>query len=128
MDLGKAQGVRVWRRGRIWIVRRGKQYQQKHSKLFCLGCSIGIQNAGWGTRTVIVRPPNQWRKASGFPGGSVVKNHPANERDTGSTPGSGRCPGEGNGNPLQNSCLENPMDRGASRAKVHEVSKESDMT
>ena len=39
----------------------------------------------------------------GFPGGSVVKNLPANARDMGSIPGSGRCPGEGNGNPLQDS-------------------------
>ena len=47
----------------------------------------------------------------GFPGGSVVKNPPANAgdiRDTGLIPGSGRSPGGGHGNPLQNSCLENP--------------------
>ena len=46
----------------------------------------------------------------GFPGGSVVKNPPANAGDTGLIPGSGRSPGEGNGNPLQYFCLENPMD------------------
>ena len=45
---------------------------------------------------------------TGFPGGSVVKNPPANAGDVGSIPGSGRSPGEGNGNPLQYSCLENP--------------------
>ena len=45
----------------------------------------------------------------GFPGGSVVKNMPANEEDIGLIPGSGRSPGEGNGNPLQYSCLRNPM-------------------
>ena len=44
----------------------------------------------------------------GFPGGSVVKNPPANARDPGSIPGSGRSPGEGNGSPLQYSCLEIP--------------------
>ena len=44
----------------------------------------------------------------GLPGGSVVKNPPANAGDTGSIPGWGRSPGEGNGNPLQYSCLENP--------------------
>ena len=49
-----------------------------------------------------------------FPGGSVVKNLPANAGDTGSIPGSGRFPGKGDGNPLQYSCLENPIDRGAS--------------
>ena len=49
----------------------------------------------------------------GFPGGSVVKNLPANSGDADFIPGSGRAPGEGNGNSLQYSCLENPMDRGA---------------
>ena len=48
-----------------------------------------------------------------FPGSSVVKNSPVNAEDTGSIPGSGRSPGEENGNPLQHSCLENPMDGGA---------------
>ena len=48
-----------------------------------------------------------------FPGGSVVKNPPANAGDVGSIPGLGRSPGEGNGTPLQYSCLENPMDGGA---------------
>ena len=48
----------------------------------------------------------------GFPGGSVVQNLPANDTgDTGLIPGSGRVPEEGNGNSLQYSCLENPMDR-----------------
>ena len=46
-------------------------------------------------------------------GGAVVKNLSDNAADRGSIPGSGRCPGEGNSNPLQNSCLENTMDRGA---------------
>ncbi|CAN0510176.1 unnamed protein product, partial [Rangifer tarandus platyrhynchus] len=51
-------------------------------------------------------------RALGFPGDSVVKNLPVNAGDTGLIPGSGRSPGEGNGNPLQYSCLENPRDRG----------------
>ena len=55
----------------------------------------------------------------GFLGGSVLKNLPASPRDAGSIPGSGRSPGEGNGNPLQYSCLGNPMDRGAWWATVH---------
>ena len=63
-----------------------------------------------------------------FPDGSVVKNLPANAGDAGSIPGLARSPGGGNGNPLQYSCLENPMDRGAWWAIVHGVSKESDMT
>ena len=54
----------------------------------------------------------------GFPGGAEVKASACNAGDLGSTPGSGRSPGEGNGNPLQYSCLENPMDRGAWRATV----------
>ena len=54
---------------------------------------------------------------------SVVKNPPTNAGDTGSTPGSGRCPGEGHGNPLQYSGLKNPMDGGAWWATVHEVAK-----
>ena len=47
----------------------------------------------------------------GFPDGSVVKNLPAIQKTLGLTPGLGRFPGEGNGNPLQYSCLGNPMDR-----------------
>ena len=49
----------------------------------------------------------------GFPGGSVGKESACNEGDLGLIPGSGRSPGLGNGNPLQYSCLGNPMDRGA---------------
>ena len=55
----------------------------------------------------------------GFPSGSVVKNPPANAGDTDLMPGSGRSPGEGNGNPLQYSGLGNSMDRGVWRATVH---------
>ena len=67
----------------------------------------------------------------GFPSGKVVKNLPVNvrdARDVGLITGWGRSPGEGNGNPPQDSCLENPMDRGAWRATVHGVAKESDTT
>ena len=59
----------------------------------------------------------------GIPGGSVVKNPPVNAGDMGSILGSGRSPGEGNGNLLQYSCLRNPMDRGAWQATVHGVVK-----
>ena len=61
----------------------------------------------------------------------VVKNLPANTGDAtdmGSISGLGRSPGEGNDNPLQYSCLENPKDRGAWQATVHRVKKESDTT
>ena len=63
-----------------------------------------------------------------FSGGSDGKESACSVEDLGLTPGSGRSSGEGNGNPLQYSCLENPMDRGAWRATVHAVTKESDMT
>ena len=59
----------------------------------------------------------------GSPGCSVVKNPPANAGDLGLILGSGRSPGEGNGNPLQYSCLGNPKDRGAWGATVHGVAK-----
>ena len=62
----------------------------------------------------------------GFPGGSAVKNPPANAGDLGSVPGLGRFPGEGNDNQLQYSCLENPMDRGTWWARVHGATKELD--
>ena len=55
----------------------------------------------------------------GFPGGSDGKESTCNAGDTGLIPGSGRSPGEGNGYPLQYSCLGNPTDRGAWRATVH---------
>ena len=58
----------------------------------------------------------------------VKVNLPANTGDVGSIPRLGRSPGEGNGNPLQYSCLGNPMDRGTRQATVHVVTKESDTT
>ena len=68
----------------------------------------------------------------GFPGSTLVENPPANAGDAGavgSVPGWGRSPGEWNGNPLQCSCLENPMDGGAWQATVSPWGhKESDMT
>ena len=67
----------------------------------------------------------------GFPGSSVVKKLPAragDARDAVLNPGLGRSPGGGHGNPLQYSCLENPMDKGAWQTIVHRVAKESDMT
>ena len=64
-----------------------------------------------------------WSFNKGFLGDSVVKSPPANAEDQ-----SGRSPGEGNGYPLQYSCLGNPIDRGAWWATVHGVAKESDMS
>ena len=67
-----------------------------------------------------------YKCCKGFPGGTLVKNLPANtgdRRDMCLFPGSGRYPKGGNGNPLQYSCLENSMDRGAWQATVHGVTK-----
>ena len=64
----------------------------------------------------------------GFPGGSEVKNPPADAGDVSLISGWGRSPGEGNGNPLKNSCLRNPMDRGAWQATIQGVTKELDTT
>ena len=59
----------------------------------------------------------------GCPGAGMAKNLPASAGDTGSIPGSGRSPEEGNDNPLQYFCVENPTDRGHCRAAVHGVAK-----
>ena len=67
------------------------------------GCGKG-REPGLGQR---------WGSKEGFPGGSDGKAPVCNARDLGSIPGLGRSPGEGNGSPLQYSCLENPMDGGA---------------
>ena len=61
--------------------------------------------------------------AQGFPAGSAVTESACHAGDTGSIPGLGRSPGEGNGDPLQSSCLGNPMDRGAWWAAVHGVAE-----
>ena len=62
-------------------------------------------------------------KCKGFPGASVVRNPPDNVGDTGSIPRSEGSPGEGNGNPLQYSCMEIPMNKGAWQATVHGIAK-----
>ena len=78
-------------------------------------------------RVRALKPDSQcdgvWKRSHLELTGSVVKNPSANVGDLGSVPESGRSPGEGNGNPLQCSCLGNPMDRGAWRAAVRVVTK-----
>ena len=64
-----------------------------------------------------------WRLTKGFPCGSASKESTCNAGDLGSIPGLGRSPGNGNGNPLQYSCLENPRDREAWQSTVHGVAK-----
>ena len=77
----------------------------------CLSC--------WPTCSV----PLLLRSSFSFPGGSEVKASACSAGDLGSIPGSGRSPGEENGDPLQYSCLENPMDGGDWQATVHGVAK-----
>ena len=76
-------------------------------------CEFGLQHEFW---------------EDAVHGGLVVKNLSASAGDAGSIPGLGRTPGEGEGYPLQYSCVENPMDRGAWNVTLHGVTKESDTT
>ena len=95
------------------------------SEFFCLPAIsppwLSLEISWWAFQF-----PYAW--APGFPHGSVVENQPDNARNVGSIPGSGRSPREGNGNPLQYSCLGNPMNRGAWQATIHGVAEESDTT
>ena len=89
---------------------------------FCCKCKLLLKKKKRKRKSLI-------NYTNGFPGGSVVKNPPASAGDAGSISWSGRFPGEGNGNPLQYSCLKNPMDRGeALQATVHGIAKETDRT
>ena len=83
--------------------------------------SYGIFNAG-RSKTVVIKFILK-QDETGFPSGSVAKNTPANVGDMGLIPGMGRSPGKANGNPLQSSCLKNPMDRGARQATVQKIAK-----
>ena len=76
---------------------------------------------------MVTSGPNyrQYSGYHGFPGASMDKQSACNAGDAGSIPGQGRFPGGGHGNQLQYSWLENPMDRGAQRATVHGVAKQS---
>ena len=77
----------------------------------------------WHRKKNIRELPKVFICCLGFPGGSEGKASAYSAGDLGSIPGSGRSPGEGNGNPVQYSCLENPMDRGAWWATVHGIAK-----
>ena len=97
----------VWATGILtlmWWTLQGKQCKKKW------------QSCDWMVKiTAIYWVLTTWQ---GFPGVSVVKNLPANAGNMGLTPGPGRSPGEGNGSPLQYSCLGNPTDKGAWQANV----------
>ena len=90
------------------------------------GCYILTRTLGLERLLEVYNKPwfrDRVNEQVGFPIGPVVKNPPANARDMGSIPGSGRSPGEGKGNPLQYSCLGNPTDRGAWQATVRGVQR-----
>ena len=102
-----------------WVARKGEVSKVGQRKE-CLRQEGRVQKLSWQEKT--------WgpRSLKGFPGGSVVKNLPGNVGDAGhagSIPQSGRSPGGGSGNPLQHSCLENPMGRRTWWATVHGVAK-----
>ena len=83
-----------------------------------------VWNKKWEEWECEAEPGNLYRQVRlGFPSGSDSKASVYNAGDLGSIPGWGRSAGEGNGNPLQYYCLENPMDRGAWKAIVHGVAK-----
>ena len=87
-----------------------------------LGC-CGQVSVGLGVSSLLSQIKLHPCPPGGFPGGSDGKETACNAGDLGSIPGSGRPPGEGHGNPLQYSCLENSMDRGVWQATVHGVAK-----
>ena len=94
------------------------------------GCTVDWGCDPWehhrGMRKWDILGLSHWAGEEGFPGSSAVKNPPANAgdaRDSGSIPGLGRFPGGGISNPLQYSCLGNPMDREAWHATVHGIAK-----
>ena len=92
----------------------------------------GMGELGWLPSMGLHRVGHDWSDlaavAWGFSGGSVGKESTCNARDLGLIPELGRSSAEGNGNPLQYSCLGNPIDRGAWWARVHGVPKVSDLT
>ena len=84
---------------------------------------VGEVGHTWGKTGDLWGSSYQWLQRDDFPSSSEGKASTCNAEDLGSIPGSGRSSGDGNGNPLQYSCLENPMDRGAWWATVHGVAE-----
>ena len=115
-----------------WMISR-KYIATLHKNIFTFTTSIHPEIEGWSSDVIDVQRESKYygffffwrapRYVRGSPGGSHGKEAVCNAGDWGLIPESGRSPGEGNGNPLQYSCLENPMDRGAWRATVHGVAK-----
>ena len=126
--LGKIEGRR--RRGRQrmrWLNSITDSMDMSWSKLWVLVTDRETWRAAvHGVAESDMTEPLNWTELMSLPGNLVVKNLPANAGDMGSISRSQRSLGGGNGYPLQCSCLENPMDRGAWRAIVHGVAKRND--
>ena len=119
LALSKVLGVAC---GCRWPWQVESSWSSDWTHVSCIGRQILNH---WTTREVLSYMswfPSTYQ-ALGISGGSDNKESACNAEDPGSIPGSGRSPGEGNDSPLQYSCLENPMDRGAWRASVHGVPK-----
>ena len=102
------------------VTPKSPESDTQHYPWFTTFNSIPVSSSASGETNLWSKMTLWWPKVSwGFPHSSVGKESACNVEDLGSIPGSGRPSGEGNGNPLQYSCLENPMDRGAWWAKVH---------
>ena len=86
-------------------------------------CSVLGENKCFSFKNCLLNRGDKSFKYGGFPGGSDDEESACNARDQGSVPGSGRFPGEGNGNPLWYSRLENSMDREAWQATVHRITE-----
>ena len=99
-----------------WLLQGSREFQAKREKAHA-------STPAWALPTVFILEHLHalWVLLRDFPGGSDGKESACNAGDLDSIPGSGRFPEEGNGNPLQYSCLENSMDRGAWQATVHGV-------
>ena len=109
-----------------WVGKIPQRRKWQPTPVFLPGKSHGQRSLGgfrpWGRKESDTTERLNWTE----PGASLDwdgKKSACNAGDVGSIPGSGKLPGEGNGNPLQYSCLENPMDRGAWGATVHRVAK-----
>ena len=125
-SISKVPGCSEMHRKRDWLLERALW----HSGLWLLPPKLTLSSSGpkmqlddsldnqtetllSSVNTVPLQEEFSWEIYLRFPGGSEVKASASNAGDPGSIPGSGRSPGEGNGNPLQYSCLENHMDGGA---------------
>ena len=122
-DEGAEARQKQKRNGDIWGLTWVSCWLQVRSSLGCMKLNDDSKEAISIFNFPVFVLKCDWDLIQGFPGGSDGKESVYNVRDTGSIPGSGRSPGEGHGNPLQYSCLENPMDRGAWWAIVHGVTK-----